>query len=163
MHVRDKENWAQIDGDYAMPSGMLTLIKFGARYQDHSRVSEGVIGQGPIGCCSPTNPNGAFNPNNWPVGFANYPDNFGAGLDGNFPKNVWYYSPEQLAAFNARFANRNPATREDWNSEYALKEKNTAAYVQGNLEDALAAPLVTLAGDNGSTQVDSNTLWCNNK
>ena len=35
--------------------------------------------------------------------------------------------------------------------------------VQGNLEDALAAPLVTLAGDNGSTQVDSNTLWCNNK
>ena len=35
--------------------------------------------------------------------------------------------------------------------------------VQGNLEDALAAPLVTKAGDNGSTQVDSNTLWCNNK
>ena len=35
--------------------------------------------------------------------------------------------------------------------------------VQGNLEDALAAPLVTLAGDNGSTQVDSTTLWCNNK
>jgi ABC-type sugar transport system substrate-binding protein len=35
--------------------------------------------------------------------------------------------------------------------------------VQGNLEDALAAPLVTLAGDSGSTQVDSNTLWCNNK
>jgi len=35
--------------------------------------------------------------------------------------------------------------------------------VQGNLEDALAAPLVTLAGDSGSTQVDSTTLWCNNK
>jgi ribose transport system substrate-binding protein len=35
--------------------------------------------------------------------------------------------------------------------------------VQGNLEDALAAPLVTFAGDNGSTQVDSTTLWCNNK
>src|SRR6266851_4866698 len=35
--------------------------------------------------------------------------------------------------------------------------------VQGNLEDALAAPLVTLNGDNGSTPVTSNTLWCNNK
>ncbi len=35
--------------------------------------------------------------------------------------------------------------------------------VQGNLEDALAAPLVTLAGDNGSTQVNSTDLWCNNK
>jgi ABC-type sugar transport system substrate-binding protein len=35
--------------------------------------------------------------------------------------------------------------------------------VAGNLEDALAAPLVTLAGDNGSTQVNSTDLWCNNK
>jgi ABC-type sugar transport system substrate-binding protein len=35
--------------------------------------------------------------------------------------------------------------------------------VAGNLEDALVAPLVTKAGDGGSTQVDSSTLWCNNK
>ena len=35
--------------------------------------------------------------------------------------------------------------------------------VAGNLEDGLAAPLVTLAGDNGATQVNSTDLWCNNK
>jgi ABC-type sugar transport system substrate-binding protein len=35
--------------------------------------------------------------------------------------------------------------------------------VAGNLEDALAAPLVTLAGGTGATQVDSTDLWCNNK
>jgi ribose transport system substrate-binding protein len=35
--------------------------------------------------------------------------------------------------------------------------------VAGNLEDGLAAPLVTLAGDTGSTQVNSTDLWCNNK
>src|SRR5258708_2830293 len=35
--------------------------------------------------------------------------------------------------------------------------------VAGNLEDALAAPLVTMAGDSGSTQVNSGDLWCNNK
>lgn len=40
---------------------------------------------------------------------------------------------------------------------------STIVTVQGNLEDALAAPLVTLAGDNGSTQVNSTDLWCNNK
>ncbi|HSS61678.1 MAG TPA: sugar ABC transporter substrate-binding protein [Candidatus Limnocylindrales bacterium] len=39
---------------------------------------------------------------------------------------------------------------------------STIVTVQGNLEDALAAPLVTLAGDNGSTQVNSTDLWCNN-
>ena len=35
--------------------------------------------------------------------------------------------------------------------------------VAGNLEDGLAAPLVTLAGDAGATQVNSTDLWCNNK
>jgi iron complex outermembrane receptor protein len=128
VHVTDKENWAQIDGDYALPSGMLSVIKFGLRYQDHKRDSQNVIGQGP----GP----GAFTPSNWPVGYLNYPGDFGSGLNASFPKNVWYYTPQQLADFNARFANRDPVTREDWNSEYALKEKNSAAYVQGNLEGA---------------------------
>jgi ribose transport system substrate-binding protein len=40
---------------------------------------------------------------------------------------------------------------------------STIQTVAGNLEDGLAAPLVTMAGDNGSTQVNSTTLWCNNK
>jgi ABC-type sugar transport system substrate-binding protein len=40
---------------------------------------------------------------------------------------------------------------------------STIQTVVGNLEDGLAAPLVTLAGDNGSTQVNSSSLWCNNK
>jgi ribose transport system substrate-binding protein len=35
--------------------------------------------------------------------------------------------------------------------------------VAGNLEDGLAAPLVTMAGGNGSTQVNDSSLWCNNK
>ena len=40
---------------------------------------------------------------------------------------------------------------------------STYQTVAGNLEDGLAAPLVTLNGDNGSTQVNSTSLWCNNK
>jgi ribose transport system substrate-binding protein len=40
---------------------------------------------------------------------------------------------------------------------------STIQTVAGNLEDGLAAPLVTLAGDNGSTQVNSPSLWCNTK
>jgi len=40
---------------------------------------------------------------------------------------------------------------------------STIQTVAGNLEDGLAAPLVTKAGDSGSTQVDSTSLWCNAK
>jgi iron complex outermembrane receptor protein len=151
-HVKDKDNWAQIDGDYAIEAGPLTLIKFGARLQDHKRSSAGVIGQGPA--CKdasgntvafdwsqqyfcPVGTQSPFDPANFPTGgFLNYPGNFGNSLGGTFPRDVWYYTPQQLAAYNARFTTRNPADRENWNSEFALKEKNSAFYVQGNLEGA---------------------------
>jgi len=151
IKVRDKDRWVQIDGDYALEAGPLTLLKFGARLQDHSRISDNVIGQGPackdaqgntvafdwgqqyfcpVGTASP------FDPANFPSGFQNYPANFGSGLGGSFPNNVWYYTPAQLADFNNRFTTRDPVSRQNWNSEYALKEKNSAIYVQGNLEGA---------------------------
>jgi iron complex outermembrane receptor protein len=149
IHVKDKDRWGQIDGEFAIEKGALTLIKFGARLQDHSRSSANVIGQGPA--CKdaagntvpfawseqyfcPPGTQSPFDPANFPSGFMNYPGNFGSGLGGSFPRDVWYYTPEQLAAYNARFTNRDPATRENWNSEYALKEKNSAVYVQGNFE-----------------------------
>lgn len=150
IHVKDRENWAQIDGDYSLEAGPLTLIKFGARLNDHKRSSGGVIGQGPACKDSagntvafdwsqqyfcPVGSQSPFDPANFPTGgFQNYPGNFGSGLGGSFPNNVWYYSPQQLAAYNARFTNRDPISRQDWNSEYSLKEKNSAVYVQGNLE-----------------------------
>ena len=135
VDVKDKENWAQIDGEYQVDTGVLSSLKFGARFNDHKRSSSGVIGQGPLGCCDATNPSSPFNPVNFPSGYQNYPGNFGSGLGGNFPRNVWFYTPEQLAAFNAKYANRpGDGSREDWASEFALKERNLATYVQGNLE-----------------------------
>jgi len=125
INVKDKENWAQADGEYSTDWGTLKTVQFGLRYNDHKRSSEGVIGQGPTAA--------AQDPANFPQGFQNFPGNFGSGLGSGFPTNVWYYSPGQLAAFNA-FTKRDPVTREDWNSEFSVKEKNTAGYLQGNLE-----------------------------
>ncbi|WP_442783743.1 TonB-dependent receptor [Collimonas fungivorans] len=125
INVKDKENWAQADGEYSADWGTLKTLQFGLRYNDHKRSSEGVIGQGPTAA--------AQDPANFPQGYQNFPGNFGSGLGSGFPTNVWYYSPGQLAAYNA-FTNRDPVTREDWNSEFSVKEKNTAGYLQANLE-----------------------------
>ncbi|WP_304359579.1 TonB-dependent receptor [Collimonas fungivorans] len=125
INVKDKENWAQADGEYSADWGTLKTVQFGLRYNDHKRSSEGVIGQGPTAA--------AQDPANFPQGYQNFPGNFGSGLGSGFPTNVWYYSPGQLAAYNA-FTNRDPVTREDWNSEFSVKEKNTAGYLQANLE-----------------------------
>ena len=120
----DKEWWTKLDAEYAMHNGAFTGFKFGARFASHQRDSAGVIGQGP----GP----GASNPANFPVGFQNYPTNYGYGLGGSYPNQIWYYTPEQLAAYDSQFTNRDPVTRADFNSDYGLNEKDTAAYVQGN-------------------------------
>ncbi|WP_313919628.1 TonB-dependent receptor [Tahibacter sp.] len=145
INVRDDEQWLQLDGEYSFNDGAFTLMRFGVRSSDHDRKSDGVIGQGPrcsdgsafnwdpvtFNCVDPaTSP---FNPANYPNGFQNYPGDFGSDLGGVFPRNIWYYSPEQLAAYNARFTNRDPVTRSDWSQNYALSERNDAAYIQGDL------------------------------
>jgi iron complex outermembrane receptor protein len=124
----DKEWWTKIDAEYAMHNGSFTGFKFGARFASHQRDSAGVIGQGP----GP----GASNAANFPVGFQSYPTNYGYGLGGSYPTQIWYYTPEQLAAYDSQFTNRNPVTRADFNSDYGLNEKDTAAYVQGNFSGA---------------------------
>jgi iron complex outermembrane recepter protein len=125
MDVLDKESWAKIDGDYKLDSGVFKNLEFGVRYSDHQRHLWGAIGQGPI---LPA----ASNPANYPVGWQNFPSDFGSGLGSGFPTDIWYWSPQQLQAYDLAYANRNPIQRADWTSDYGLEEKDTAAYVQAN-------------------------------
>lgn len=129
VNVVDKENWAQIDGELGLDSGLFTTLKFGVRRNEHERSSTGIISQ------RPALDGSAFNPANWPTSFANYPSNFGSGLGGGFPTNVWYYTAAQLAAFSAKYAYRpTDGSREYYPQQFAIKETNTAAYLQGNFE-----------------------------
>ncbi len=132
--VKDQENWAKIDAEFKVDSGAWKDLKFGARGETHERYSAGVIAQGPA-----FGPNGgAFNSANWPQGFSNYPTNFGLGLGGGpFPGNVWYWTPAQLAAFDAMFTNRafgtNAAPGRDYPPfDFDVAEKDSSAYVQAD-------------------------------
>jgi iron complex outermembrane receptor protein len=142
MDVLDREVWAKIDGDFKMANGnTFTGFQFGARYTEHQRHLWGVIGQGP-GCggvaCPPNlppdSPNSPFNPANYPTGFQNYPSNYGYGLGNGFPTGIWYWTPQQLAAYDQSYTNRDPVTRADWTSDYGLEEKDAAAFVQANFQ-----------------------------
>ena len=94
-------------------------MEFGLRYAEHSRESKTATAQGPA-CKDPsgntvpfnwpprTSTAGrdavSFNPANFPTGgYSNYPGDFGSGLGGTFPRDIWFFSPEQLAAYNDRF------------------------------------------------------------
>ena len=68
------------------------------------------------------------------MGFSNYPSNFNT-FGGGMPTGIWYWTPEQLAAYNSPAnVNRNPATRIDWNSMFEVHEIDTAAYRAGRFQ-----------------------------
>lgn len=129
VRIKDVDNWGQFDGELAMDQGVLSTIKFGLRAAEHKRTSNGVVAQGPNWAADP------FNLANWPLdNFKNYPGNFGSGLGGTFPRDVWFLTPAQLADANDRLANRDPVERAYKEWDFGLTEKSNAAYVQANLE-----------------------------
>jgi ribose transport system substrate-binding protein len=71
--------------------------------------------------------------------------------------------PADKYAYYAIYYAKQAIAGAKYNEGQSTDHNSTIVNVQGNLEDALAAPLVTLAGDANSTQVNSTDLWCNNK
>jgi iron complex outermembrane receptor protein len=132
--VQDKENWAKIDAEYALDTGVLRSLQFGLRSAQHKRYTDGpIIGQGP-NWGAPVNGS-----NSMPIGLKDsdyteaYPGNFGSGLGGGFPTGIRFPSPAALAAYDAVNAVR-PLSRRQPTHEYSVKETNSAGYVQANLE-----------------------------
>jgi iron complex outermembrane recepter protein len=128
IDVKDREEWAKIDGAYNVDNDAWKDLKFGVRWERHGRTSADVIGQGPTAA--------GQNPANYPVGYSNYPSDY-TNFGGNVPTGIWYWTPDQLAAYNSPAnVNRNPATRIDWNSMFEVHEFDTAAFVQADFKGA---------------------------
>ncbi|MFL6700604.1 MAG: TonB-dependent receptor [Vitreoscilla sp.] len=140
IKVNDSEKWGQLDGQYDLEAGPLVDLKFGVRGSQHKRSLWNVIGQGPTAvawsapdyaaaCGGATTDFRCI-----PPASGNYPSNFGKGLNASLPAMPWTFSPAQLAAYNAQYANRDPITRADYSADFGLKEDTEAAYLQGDLE-----------------------------
>jgi iron complex outermembrane receptor protein len=122
VDVKDTEAWAKIDGDYQIHESAWSDLKFGVRFQNHSRSSNDAIAQGPTTAGKST----AHYPTTW----SNYPSNFNT-FGGSIPTNIWYWTEAQLAAYNGPgFVNRDPLAREYYQYLFGLKEKDWAGYVQ---------------------------------
>ena len=127
LDIEDKDTWGQIDAQYFVDSGVFESLDFGIRVANHDRESANVVAQGPNFAATP------FDPTTFPQGYDNYPGDYASGLGGNFPRDIWYYTAEQMAAWNAAQANRDPVGRRYPFYDFSLEEKTQAAYVQANL------------------------------
>lgn len=125
----DKEKYAQADGEYGLDQSWFNTIKFGLRYNEHERNTVQVA-QGP-NFAGPD----PFAPANLPAwNGETYPGNFGSGIGGNFPRQPWMLSPGELERWGDLYSNRDPVTRQFWQGEFRVKEKNTAGYLMGNFD-----------------------------
>jgi iron complex outermembrane receptor protein len=126
--TNDEEKYGQLDGEITYDNGALSSLKFGGRYAEHKRDTFQVA-QGPNFATDP------FNAANLPAwNGQTYPGNFGSGLGGDFPRNVWQLDPSVLEAWGDLHSNRDPLAREFWSGEFALKEKVSAGYLMASFE-----------------------------
>jgi iron complex outermembrane recepter protein len=126
IDIRDTEKWAKIDSEFKIDNSAWKDLKFGVRYEAHDRTSPTGVAQGPL---AP-----GMNPANYPQGFSNYPSNFNT-FGGNIPTGIWYWTPEQLAAYNSPTnVNRDPITRAYYQYLFAVHEKDTAGFVQADFK-----------------------------
>jgi iron complex outermembrane receptor protein len=121
--TRDKEDYAQIDASFLPDAAVLTEIRFGLRRAEHERETHQVA-QGPNWAADPFN---VANLPNW--NGETYPGDFGNGLGGNFPRDVWQIDPEELERWGDIYSNRNAVERRFWPGEFSMEEKTSAAYL----------------------------------
>lgn len=125
--AEDKEKWATLDFNQYMDTGVLSSLDFGLRYAKHSREAMSPEGASPGDIWSELQ-NGAT---------ANYPNGFASGIGGNFPRNLWYFTPGALKNAvnnNSTWLSNDdgPNGRRNYGSEWKVEEKNLAAYIQAN-------------------------------
>jgi iron complex outermembrane recepter protein len=134
----DKEVWGKLDATFDLAdSGAWKDLKFGARYSKHERSSIGSIAQGPTFCPALPAPQvGAGScPSSYPTSYSNYPSDYNT-FGSNIPTGIWYWTPEQLAAYNSPAnVQRDPAKRAYPPQWFSLSEPDTAAYIQADFKD----------------------------
>ncbi|HEY1150512.1 MAG TPA: TonB-dependent receptor [Pseudoduganella sp.] len=123
IRTTDDERNAQLDATLSTDWGIVNKLKFGARASDHNRELRQVAPGLNAGVGLPT----------W--GGQTYPGDFGQGLGGKFPTNVWQIDPATLEKWKDANIDADPVRRELLRSEFTLKEKINAAYVMAEAEE----------------------------
>jgi iron complex outermembrane recepter protein len=123
----DSEDWATLDFSQSLEAGPLKSLDFGARYADHQREAQSPEGASPGDIWSDLQ-NGTT---------VAYPSGFASGIGGNFPRDLWYFTPgalrESILANSTWLSdNDGPTGRHNYGGEWKVTEKNLAGYVQAN-------------------------------
>ena len=149
VNSEDRESYLHLDGEYKMPRGFLSSIKFGARTATHVR-SYDVIGARwnaqdnangtPVSPSPFISVTGGLLVTNIvptaqiPVPATSYGAGFASGINANFPRALFRFDPSQLQAFTNQYVNWDPVAAKVWSSGYRVEEANNSVYLMGEFE-----------------------------
>jgi iron complex outermembrane recepter protein len=133
VKVTDKETYGQVDGLLNLNQGILATVKFGARYAEHKRTAFGANYGCSIDPNDPcfTTPNLIFPPPAWSGTVS--PSNFGSGIGmgPGYLQHFWVLNPNSIAAWESTY--NNVSTGPNYQGNFSIDEKDTAAYAMANL------------------------------
>jgi iron complex outermembrane receptor protein len=134
----DDDYYGQTDVEYFMDSGILTSVKAGVRYNEHSRIVNPWVDGGPNwGTYDPANetPTGSKGPG-W--GGGTTPSNYGQGLGAGSTFPFFTLNPANQTAWAATYTNNNSTSRYYWPGYTNVDEKIWAGYIMGNFGGTFA-------------------------
>jgi len=133
----DQENYGQLDLETAVNNGIWQSMKFGVRYSDHTR-DVNAPGQGTFaaGASGPFCPGGGFcDPTVLPAWSGQlYPANYQNGLSPppGYVRSFWQIDPKEVYKWETTY-NAPAYTSPNWQSEFSVQEKTSAAYAMANI------------------------------
>jgi iron complex outermembrane receptor protein len=128
----DKEQYGQLDAQWAIDSGIWETLKAGLRFANHER---NVDWPADGTCSADTNPDCAAAKPDW--NGQQYPGDFGHGLNlpPGYSSNYWQLDPSAVLAFENQYNPAQPSLR-NWQSQFTVKERTAAVYLMADLAGA---------------------------
>ena len=146
--TKDQDTYAHLNGQYDLDVGVLTRLKFGARFGKHRNEKDQINGAWNFkttgnGVPSQAEMDAQFPVSTYPMANAGfYPANYGDGLNGNFPKDVLRLNRGDMLAVG-QLINYDPVLNKNWTGSYIVNERTEAFYLMQEFE---AGPVSGNAG-----------------
>lgn len=158
--TQDQDRYVYLNGEYDLDEGsFFSRLKFGARSGNHRNSKDQINGAWNFVTTGNGIPGQAvldaqFPLASLPIQGGRYPGDYGAGITGNFPRDVLRLDRGAMAGINS-LINYDPVLNKNWTGSYIVNEKTMALYAMADFEAG------ALSGNVGTrlVQTDVNSIY----
>ncbi|KQW44886.1 MULTISPECIES: TonB-dependent receptor [unclassified Roseateles] len=160
FRTQDQDRYVYLNGEYDLEEGgFFSRLKFGTRSGNHRNSKDQINGAWNFvttgnGIPSQAQMDAQFPIASLPINGGRYPGDYGAGITGNFPRDMLRLDRGAMASINS-LINYDPVLNKNWTGSYIVNEKTTALYAMAEFESG------ALSGNVGTRLVttDVNSVF----